>query len=551
MAWQRKHRPKMISELHLTSVREALLQLLNAPSFPQVFLFAGPKGTGKTSASRILGALLNDPKNGPAVDALFFKKPLKKQGALQEPDPDSDFSQRVYEGSSFVVQEMDAASHRGIDDVRSLKERAMLPPQEGKVTVYILDEAHMLTTEAFNALLKLLEEPPAHAVFILATTELHKIPETIISRSRLVAFRKASDDELTQALESVLKKEAVTTEAGALAEVVARADGSFRDGVKLLESLVVDGTLTVESVEKGLGKSVRPLLEELLQNVLAKDAAKVSSGIQDLRQRQTVETYAYKTLFGILHSSLLMDLKVIEGKPLFSQKVARFLLQELLQAGLEKYSPVPFLTLELKLLELIERAVQKSSGNDGSAKKKMIEPDLGAVFTEKSSKSASSQSLSQVSSKEEILVEKEIEPQENISEISLPEPLSRLESPLSRLESPLSVEMKDLGKTLMEKWDQFLKIVQLKNATVAALLRSSHPSISEEGIPEVSVYYKFHQEQLQQQKYMTLLSDCVRDLVGSALPLQVALRATPSTAQLVEIPNAPQQLSQLAEEALM
>jgi len=157
MAWHRKHRPQLVSELHLASVRTALEKLMASKNFPQVFLFAGPKGTGKTSTSRILGAMLNDPLNADVVDAFFFKKPLKKARSLQNPDIKSDFSRRVYEGNSFVVQEMDAASNRGIDDIRALKERVMLPPQEGKVTVYILDEAHMLTTEAFNALLKLLE----------------------------------------------------------------------------------------------------------------------------------------------------------------------------------------------------------------------------------------------------------------------------------------------------------------------------------------------------------------------------------------------------------
>jgi len=115
----------------------------------------------------------------------------------------------------------------------------------------------------------------------------------------------------------------------------------------------------------------------------------------------------------------------------------------------------------------------------------------------------------------------------------------------------LTEEIKGLGQTLLSQWDQFLKMVQLKNATVAALLRSSKPSINETGMPEVAVFYKFHQEQLQQQKYMDLLLDCARDLVGSSLPLRVALQKAPATATLVEIEQVPPRLSQLAEEALL
>ena len=206
MPWNRTYRPHTLADLHLTSVRENLQTLLKNKKIPHVFLFAGPKGTGKTSSSRIIGAILNEPKNKEIVEELFFGKKASKKSFVP-PDPSNPFIEKILTGSSYTVQEMDAASNRGIDNIRELKERVALPPQEGLVTVYILDEAHMLTTEAFNALLKVLEEPPEHVVFILATTELHKVPDTIKSRSHLVAFKKASKEELTQALERIIGKE--------------------------------------------------------------------------------------------------------------------------------------------------------------------------------------------------------------------------------------------------------------------------------------------------------------------------------------------------------
>src|SRR5579859_2130216 len=188
MSWYRQYRPITLAGLHLVSVRETLQQLLGSGQFPHALLFAGPKGTGKTSAARIVGAILNDPANAEFVQSVFFggKKKSKAVVNFQEPNSSDPIVQQIQRGTSYVVIELDAASHRGIDDIRQLKERVHLPPAEGLIALYILDEAHMLTTEAFNALLKLLEEPPPHAVFILATTELHKIPETIISRCAVV-----------------------------------------------------------------------------------------------------------------------------------------------------------------------------------------------------------------------------------------------------------------------------------------------------------------------------------------------------------------------------
>ena len=531
MAWHRKHRPQLVSELHLASVRTALEKLMASKNFPQVFLFAGPKGTGKTSTSRILGAMLNDPLNADVVDAFFFKKPLKKARSLQNPDIKSDFSRRVYEGNSFVVQEMDAASNRGIDDIRALKERVMLPPQEGKVTVYILDEAHMLTTEAFNALLKLLEEPPAHAVFILATTELHKIPETIISSSYQINFHKASNEELTLALESVLAKEKIKAEPLALQAIVARADGSFRDGVKLLESVIDGDNLTLLQVENNLGKNIKPLLLDLIQAVLDKDSAQVSQIIASFRTNNVAEKYLYTSLFSLLHSSLMKSMGVETGEPVYAQKITKFLLQELLQAQLDLFSPIPFLPLELKLLDLIDRAQQKAGSNQASGpvtKKKILKTNPVAIVEDRVEELAKVDISTAINTAIEEVAE--VEEEEVVQ---------------------LTEEIKGLGQTLLSQWDQFLKMVQLKNATVAALLRSSKPSINETGMPEVAVFYKFHQEQLQQQKYMDLLLDCARDLVGSSLPLRVALQKAPATATLVEIEQVPPRLSQLAEEALL
>lgn len=479
--------------------------------FPQVLLFAGPKGTGKTSASRIIGNLLNDPKNADAVDAVFFGKTSAKKTAFQEPATDSEFAERVYNGTSFVVQEMDAASYRGIDDVRALKDRVMLPPQEGKIAVYILDEVHMFTTEAFNALLKVLEEPPAHAVFILATTELHKIPETIVSRSTKVEFRKATHEELKAVLEKIVKKEKITAEDSALDRIAELADGSFRDAVKLLELSAQSGEVSLATVDAVVGESGRALVQKLIEAVVAKEATAVSRVVAELRAQNVHEGYFHKQLFTVLHDALLQSLAVKEGEPVVAEKIARFLLQELLKADLHQPAPVPFLPLELKLLEIIERARQQQGGGSSDAsprppaKKKIIKP-------------------------------------------AEPAPVAPV---LDAVPDVNQEDIQQYSQTLVDQWEQFLKAVQQRNATVAALLRSSKPALGADGAPQLGVYYKFHQEQLQQRKYMRLLQDCAKDIVGVSLPLQVLLESPPQGASLVEVPEATATLTELAEETLL
>src|SRR3972149_2871116 len=378
MPWHLKHRPHTIGELHLKEVREMFQQLMKQGRFPQVLLFAGPKGTGKTSTSRIIGAVLNDTANEKIVDHIFFGQRAPATTQLKEPNTDTEFARQVYSGNSFVVQEMDAASYRGIDDVRALKERVMLPPQQGKVAVDIWEEAHRFTTEAFNALLKLLEEPPPHAVFILATTELHKIPETIASRATKVDFRKATHEELMSALETVAKQEKLQYKPEALARVADQADGSFRDAVKLLELVAGTGKVSTETVEAVLGEGVSQIISQLILAVVQKDVETVVALMTDLRERNINETYFYKTLFTALHRSLMQDLGVKEGEPLVTAKVARFLLQELLKAELQQSSPVPFLSLELKLLEIIERA-RDQHGSTTDSKKKMSKTAVSSV----------------------------------------------------------------------------------------------------------------------------------------------------------------------------
>lgn len=188
-----KYRPQKISDLDLDSVRETLSKMVESGKIPQALLFAGPRGTGKTSAARILAKVLNCEENLEKI-----KEPCNRCGQCTS----------ITNGSNIDVIEIDAASHRGIDDVRALIESAKLAPARARNRVYIIDEAHMLTLEASNALLKTLEEPPSNAYFILATTEPEKLIPTIRSRTTIVNFKKASKKEIIFSLEKNQKEKA-------------------------------------------------------------------------------------------------------------------------------------------------------------------------------------------------------------------------------------------------------------------------------------------------------------------------------------------------------
>jgi DNA polymerase III subunit gamma/tau len=217
-----KYRPQTIDELDLASVREYLTKLSKSKEFPHAFLFSGPRGTGKTSAARILAKIINCEKG------------------KDEPCNECEQCVSIMKGQNIDVIEMDGASNRGIDDIRALKNEVALSAAVAKKKIYIIDEVHMLTTEAANALLKTLEEPPGHVMFILATTDPQKLPPTILSRATQIKFTKANSDEVKRQLVRVAKGEKIEIEESAM-EIIAKAsDGSFRDAVKMVEMLALE-----------------------------------------------------------------------------------------------------------------------------------------------------------------------------------------------------------------------------------------------------------------------------------------------------------------------
>jgi len=495
---------------------------MESGSFPHALLFTGPKGTGKTSAARIVAAILNEPLNEAAVETLFFQAPAAAIKAkktlnpqLQEPVPASEIVQRIYRGSSFVVTELDAASHRGIDDIRQLKERAYLPPQEGKVSVFILDEVHMLTTEAFNALLKILEEPPAHLVFILATTELHKVPATILSRCMTVQFGKATEVELTQALAQILEKERIEYDQAALKQISRVADGSFRDGVKLLESVAAgQSKLTLDRVQNLLHSAPEQKIWELLDAVVKKDEQQVVALFQELRITGSDQSYFHQQLLELLHDDLIQAVTTQET-PHFSKKISHFLLTQFMSL-LVSVVALPFLALELKALELVFKAKDREGGSSVTA----VSPSSKAkpASPPESRKSASKESTAEIFSSltETVVIQ-------NVVSVNLQIP-DEIHHPVPVTTSRM-VETGELlnGAVLLLRWEEFIQRVRQRNSSIGAFLQSAKPSVNQNGEAKIEVYYQFHRDQLRQPKFLTILEECCVEVLGGRVLFEFSL----------------------------
>jgi DNA polymerase III subunit gamma/tau len=266
LAIYRKYRPKTFEDLlGQEHIIEILRNAARQDRFAHAYLFYGPRGSGKTTTARLIAKLVN-------CETRQNDKRFKEKG---EPCNKCRPCSEIDAGRAFDVIEIDAASNRGIDEIRDLQEGVKLSPTSYKNKVFIIDEVHMLTREAFNALLKTLEEPPAHAIFVLATTEYEKVPPTISSRTQRFHFRKLALDEIVKKLNSIVKSEKLKVADDALELIAALAEGSLRDAESLLDQITsLDQDVEIKDVEKIAGKigykKTAQLAEHLLKGELEK-----------------------------------------------------------------------------------------------------------------------------------------------------------------------------------------------------------------------------------------------------------------------------------------
>ncbi|OGZ45800.1 MAG: DNA polymerase III, subunit gamma and tau [Candidatus Ryanbacteria bacterium RIFCSPHIGHO2_01_FULL_48_27] len=289
----RKYRPKSFSEIagqeHIMRVLQNALKL---GRIAHAYLFAGPRGTGKTTIARLLAKSVNCPEGKP-----------------DEPCNKCEICMEFSSGHALDLVEIDAASSRGIDEIRELREAVRLMPARAKYKVYIIDEVHMLTKEAFNALLKTLEEPPAHAIFILATTELEKVPETIISRCQTFEFKKLSVPVIIKRLEGIVSAEHIKADAEALRLVALFADGGLRDAESMLgQVLASSDKITLEDVRMILGAPDSEAVEGLVAALLKKDTSRALELIDQTIDQGTDPQFFAKLLVRLTRHLYLFKL---------------------------------------------------------------------------------------------------------------------------------------------------------------------------------------------------------------------------------------------------
>ena len=270
VALYRRWRPESFADLvGQEHISRTLSRAVTSGQISHAYLFTGPRGTGKTSTAKILARALNC-----------------AEGPTLTPCGVCDSCRSISDGSSMDVFEIDAASNRGIDEIRDLRESVKFAPTEGHYKIYIIDEVHMLTTEAFNALLKTLEEPPERVIFILATTEPHKVPATIQSRCQRYDFHRITVTEIRDRLIYVCKESDIAAEEDALGIIAEQADGGMRDALSILDQCMAlaEGTLTAERVQEALGLVGRAWIRRMAGEIAARDAAALIAQLSELLQ---------------------------------------------------------------------------------------------------------------------------------------------------------------------------------------------------------------------------------------------------------------------------
>jgi len=432
MVFYLKYRPKTVEELDNAEIAALITRYLSLPTIPHAFLFTGPKGIGKTSTARILAKSINCTSS-------------KKKGVACGI---CDVCISISKGDHLDVLEIDAASNRGIDEIRDLREKIKLTPTSLPYKVYIIDEVHMLTTEAFNALLKTLEEPPAHAVFILATTEIHKVPETILSRCIRVEFSRATESELVHSLKRICVGEGIEATDEALVEIAKLADGAFRDGAKLLEEISIgEKKITLKQVLAKMGVSDIKLQQTFLTHLRAKDTKELLVTIQKLQQEGKNIRVFFLGMLKTLEQELL---QVISGKSDWKKEELLPTIEALARAFADlKTAVIPALPFELALIDLTLGSYNKQNQT--------------VVVTPKAPNDISS---------------------------GVPTAVSAV---------PLAA-----------RWNEFLETVKPRNNSIAGVLRSCRVLSLENNILIIEALYKFHAERLGEPKSHDIIAQVVK-----------------------------------------
>lgn len=527
----RKWRPKRFDE-GFVGQRHLVRTLTNAIILNKVahaYLFTGPRGTGKTTAAKILAKSLN----------------CTGRGTDPNPCNSCPNCEKINAGVSLDVQEIDGASNRGIDEVRDLREKIKFAPVEGEYKVYIIDEVHMLTTEAFNALLKTLEEPPPHIIFIFATTEAHKVPATILSRCQRFDFKRLTPEEIYAHLKYICTEEGYKAEEAALEIIAKEAGGGLRDAIGLLEQSMAhaEGALSVADAKSILGLVETEALFSLAQAVADRDIRsglsllkKVYDSGKDLQVFAKQAAKFCRDLLVLLVAGDQAPVSLEEEWQAKGREIAGKIGLSLLKKGVDLFLEAGMglkrgidgsLPLEMAIIQLISQQKESPTnvGHAGShsleARLAVVEKRLGEI-----AETFGKQNLTPSAPRPHVKKEEPLPETKEREEVKGKDGCGEevhVESSSPSMKAPTPI---DEGVSPAADWDGILAAVRKRRRTVEALLREGNPGQSPPGkfVIEFSPEFKFHWENTKRPDNLRLVEEAILEVTGRELKVECLLK---------------------------